>query len=69
MEKSDVSLIPLAAVGVCKGVLEVYVVPTIERYKPQTLEEKIDLAGLACGIGGIALAAHAIYRGLKDGAA
>lgn len=36
MDKHDVKLLPLAAVGICKGIFEVYVEPVIQETRPST---------------------------------
>lgn len=63
----DVKVLPLATVGVLKGVLEVYVVPTYETYKPKNVEEVIETAGLVAGLAGLAIAGYAMYQEFSNG--
>lgn len=50
MERADYRLLPLCAVGVAKGISEVYVKPFVQDHKPKWEQKEWALAGLVGGV-------------------
>lgn len=65
-ERDDVKALPLAVLGVAKGVVEEFVSPVIEPYKPHTLEEKVEAVALGVSLANVALAGYCIYKSLTE---
>lgn len=51
MEQEDYRLLPLATVGLAKGIYEVYM-------KPHNKQELIENMGILVGVGGLAVSAY-----------
>ncbi len=65
MERSDAKLLPLFAYGITKGILEEYVAPVVETYRPKNVEEVVETVGLVVGLAGLAISACAVYKELR----
>ena len=48
MEREDYKLLPLAAIGLAKGLMEVYVAPTLQELRPSTKAWLGLVGGVVC---------------------